>query len=58
MKKFLKVIAILSAIAGAAAAVYIILQKIKAKNAPASYDEDNYVSCSCLDDEFVSETVA
>ena len=35
-----------------------IIEKIKAKNAPNGYDEDNYVSCSCLDEDFVSETVA
>ena len=44
--------------AAAAAAVYVVLQKVKAKNAPESYDEDNYVSCSCLEDDFISETVA
>lgn len=58
MKKLLKVIAVLAAIAGAIAAVYVIINKIKAKNAPSGYDEENYVSCSCLDDEFVTETVA
>ena len=45
-------------IAAAAAAIYVIVEKIKAKNAPQGYDEDNYVSCSCLDEDFVSETVA
>ena len=45
-------------IAAAAAAIYVIIEKIKAKNAPNGYDEDNYVSCSCLDEDFVSETVA
>lgn len=58
MKKVLKVIGIIAAIAAAAAAVYVVIQKIKAKNAPQSYDEDNYVSCSCLDEDFISETVA
>ena len=47
-----------AAIAAAAAAVYVIISKIKAKNAPQGYDEDNYVSCSCLDEDFISETVA
>ena len=46
------------AIAAVAAAIYVVLQKVKAKNAPESYDEDNYVSCSCLEDDFISETVA
>ncbi len=58
MKKFLKVLGVLAAIAAAAAAVYVVIQKIKAQNAPESYDEDNYVSCSCLEDDFISETVA
>jgi flagellar basal body-associated protein FliL len=58
MKKVLKIIAIIAAIAGAAAAVYVIIQKLKEKNAPSGYDEENYVSCSCLDDEFTAETVA
>ena len=58
MKKVLKIVGIIAAIAAAAAAVYVVLQKVKAKNAPESYDEDNYVSCSCLEDDFISETVA
>ena len=38
--------------------VFIIkIEKIKAKNEPKGYDEDNYVSCSCLDEDFISETV-
>ncbi len=57
MKKFFKILGIIAAIAAAAAAVYVIVQKIKAKNAPQGYDEDNYVSCSCLDEDFQSETV-
>lgn len=58
MKKFFKFLGVLAAIAAAAAAVYVVVEKIKAKNAPQGYDEDNYVSCSCLDDDFVSETVS
>lgn len=58
MKKFFKFIGVLAAIAAAAAAVYVVIQKVKAKNTPESYDEDNYVSCSCLEDDFISETVA
>ena len=58
MKKFFKFLGVLAAIAAAAAAVYVVTEKIKAKNAPQGYDEDNYVSCSCLDDDFVSETVS
>ena len=58
MKMFFKFLGVLAAIAAAAAAVYVVLQKVKAKNTPESYDEDNYVSCSCLEDDFISETVA
>lgn len=58
MKKFFKVLGIIASIAAFAAAVYVVIEKIKAKNAPQGYDEDNYVSCSCLDDDFCSETVA
>ncbi len=58
MKKVLKVIGIIAAIAAAVAAIYVIINKIKEKTAPQGYDEDNYVSCSCLDEDFVSETVA
>ena len=57
-KKVLWALAIVGAIAAVAAAIYVVLQKVKAKNAPESYDEDNYVSCSCLEDDFISETVA
>lgn len=57
MKKVLKIVGIIAAIAAAAAAIYVVVQKIKAKNAPKGYDEDNYVSCSCLDEDFISETV-
>ena len=58
MNKFFKFLGVLAAIAAAAAAVYVVIQKVKAKNTPESYDEDNYVSCSCLEDDFISETVA
>ena len=58
MSKFWKIIGIIAGIAAAAAAIYVVVQKIKAKNEPQGYDEDNYVSCSCLDEDFVSETVA
>ena len=57
MKSFFKVLGVLAAIAAVAAAIYVVLQKVKAKNTPESYDEDNYVSCSCLEDDFISETM-
>ena len=58
MKKVLKVLGVIAAIAAAAAAIYVLINKIKEKTSPQGYDEDNYVSCSCLDEDFISETVA
>ena len=58
MKKILKVIGIIALLAAVAAAIYFVVKKLKEKNASKGYDEDNYVSCSCVDEDFVSETVA
>lgn len=58
MKKFLKVLAIVAAIAGACAAVYVIVTKFMEKKQRIGNTEENYVSCSCFDEDFVSETVA
>lgn len=58
MKKVLKVIGIIASIAAVAAAIYVVINKIKEKTTHQGYDEDNYVSCSCLDEDFISETVA
>lgn len=59
MKKALKVIAIIAAIAGAAFAAYVIVKKyVDSKKVVIGNDAENYVSCSCCDDTFVSETVA
>lgn len=58
MKKLLKVLAIVAAIAGACAAVYVIVNKIMEKKQRIGNTEENYVSCSCFDEDFVSETVA
>ena len=57
MKKFLKVFAIVAAIAGAAAAIYVAVTKFMEKKQKIGNTEENYVSCSCFDDEFTSETV-
>lgn len=58
-EKILKVFAIIAAIAGAAAAIYFAIQKLTGgKSAAAEDDFENYVSCSCCDDDFISETVA
>ena len=59
MKKALKVIAIIAAIAGAAFGVYVLVKKyVDSKKAVIGNDAENYVSCSCCDETFVSETVA
>lgn len=58
MKKVLKILAIVAAIAGACAAVYVVVTKFMEKKQKIGNTEENYVSCSCYDDEFVTETVA
>lgn len=59
MKKALKVIAVLALIAGAAFAAYVIIKKyVDSKRVVIGNDAENYVSCSCCDDSFISETVA
>lgn len=59
MKKALKAIAIIAGIAGAAFAAYVIIKKyVDSKKVVIGNDAENYVSCSCCDDSFVSETVA
>ncbi|MBQ3537032.1 MAG: hypothetical protein IJA39_00490 [Clostridia bacterium] len=56
MKKALKIIAIVIAVAAAIAGIYVLVTKLinKKQNTP---DEENYVSCSC-EEEFTSETIA
>ena len=59
MKKTLKVIAVLTVIAGAAFAAYVVIKKyVDSKRVVIGNDAENYVSCSCCDDSFISETVA
>ena len=59
MKKALKVIAIIAAIAGAAFGAYVLVkQYVDSKKVVIGNDAENYVSCSCCDETFVSETVA
>ena len=59
LKKILKGFAIIAAIAGAAAAIYFAIQKLTGGKSTAAEDDfENYVSCSCCDDDFISETVA
>ena len=53
MKKALKVIAIIAAIAGAAFGIYVLVKKyVDSKRVVIGND----VSCSCCDDTFVTES--
>lgn len=58
-KKIVKIVAIIVAIAAAVAGIYVavtkLIEKKKIKNAD---DRENFVSCSCFDADFISETVA
>ncbi len=59
MKKALKIIAIIAGIAAIAVAAYVIIKKyVDSKRVVIGNDAENYVSCSCCDETFVSETVA
>ncbi len=55
MKKFLKVLAIVAAIAAVAAAIYVAVKKFMEKKQQIGNTEENYVSCSCFDDEFATQ---
>ena len=58
-KKILKVVAIITAIVAAVVGIYLavskIIEKKKLKNADV---RENYVSCSCFEPDFISETQA
>ena len=59
MKKALKIIGLILVAAGAAFAAYIVVKNyVESKKVVIGNDAENYVSCSCCDDTFVSETVA
>ncbi|HHU84733.1 MAG TPA: hypothetical protein GXZ23_06150 [Clostridiales bacterium] len=58
MKKALKIIAIIAAIAGVAAVIYAAVTKYMNKKQAVEDEEENYVSCSCCDDEFIAESIA
>ena len=58
-KKIFKIFAIIAAVSTAIAGVYVAVTKlIEKKNAKNADSRENYVSCSCFDADFVSETVA
>ena len=58
-KKVAKIVAIVLAVVAAIVGIYFavtkIIEKKKAKNAD---DRENFVSCSCFEQDFISETVA
>lgn len=51
MKKALKIIGIILAVAGAVAGIYFLVKKILEKKNQAADCEENYVSCSCCEAE-------
>ncbi|MEG1835139.1 MAG: hypothetical protein RR914_02075 [Oscillospiraceae bacterium] len=58
MKKALKIAAIVLGVLGACFAAYVIVMKyVESKKVVIGNDAENYVSCTCCDDNFVSETV-
>lgn len=59
MKKALKIVAVLAAVAGAVLGVVVLVKKyVDSKRVVIGNDAENYVSCSCCDNDFVSETKA
>lgn len=58
-KKIAKIVAVITVVAAAIAGVYYAVTKlIEKKNAKDADNRENYVSCSCFDADFISETVA
>lgn len=56
-KKVLKIVAIISAVVAAIAGIYVAVTKlIEKKNAKDADSRENYVSCSCFDADFISES--
>ena len=56
-KKVMKIVGIVVAIAAAIAGIYVVVTKaIEKKNKKDEDPRENYVSCSCFDADFVTET--
>lgn len=56
-KKVLKIVAIISAVVATIAGIYVAITKlIEKKNAKDADSRENYVSCSCFDADFISES--
>ncbi len=49
IKKVLKVVGIIAAVAGIAVGIYFAVKKILEKKNAAADCEENYVSCSCCE---------
>lgn len=58
VKKILKIVAIVIAVAGAIAGIAFAVKKILDKKKAAADEPENYVSCSCCDAAPVAEVVA
>lgn len=57
-KKVLKIVAIITAVVAAIVGIYVAVTKIiEKKNKKDEDPRENYVSCSCFDADFVSETI-
>lgn len=58
-KKIFKAFAIIASVVAAVYGIYLAVTKlIEKKNAKDADSRENYVSCSCFDSDFTSETVA
>ncbi len=56
IKKVFKVLGIIAAVAGFVAGVYVLVKKLcEKKNCKCEENKENYVSCSCLDADFIAE---
>lgn len=58
MKKVLKVVGIILAVAGVIAGVYFAVKKYLEKKNQVADSEENYVSCSCCEAEAEPAAVA
>lgn len=55
VKKILKIVAVVVAVAGVATAVYFAVKKFLEKKNEKADCEENYVSCSCCEAEEVAQ---
>ena len=51
LKKILKVLGIILAVAGVVAGIYFAIKKYREKKNQIADSEENYVSCSCCEEE-------